>query len=136
MIGNEPQETSYLVSISYSKWTNDDKEIGEPGERGIELEKEELDADELRQYIDRYGFAEASSSDPEVGKIWFSSNEPREDREHFELGIDAYFELHIHEVNGHAPTPDDYRQIADMIGVKFREPKPELADADNGFSPT
>lgn len=48
MIGNEPQETSYLVSISYSKWTNDDKEIGEPGERGIELEKEELDADELR----------------------------------------------------------------------------------------
>lgn len=136
MIGNEPQETSYLVSISYSKWTNDDKEIGEPGECGIELEKEELDADELRQYIDRYGFAEASSSDPEVGKIWFSSNAPREDREHFELGIDTYFELHVHKVNGHAPTPDDYRQIADMIGVKFREPKPELADADNGFSPT
>ena len=135
MIGNEPQETSYLVSISYSKWTNDDKEIGEPGERGIELEKEELDADELRQYIDRYGFAEASSSDPEVGKIWFSSNEPREDREHFELGIDTYFELHVHEVNGHAPTPDDYRQIADMIGVKFREPRPELAGTDNGFSP-
>ena len=36
---------------------------------------------------------------------------------------------------GHAPTHDDYRQIADMIGVKFREPKPELADTDNGFSP-
>jgi len=72
MIGNESQETSYLVSISYSKWTNDDKEIGEPGERGIELENEVMDADELRQHIDRYRFAEASSSDPEVSHIWFS----------------------------------------------------------------
>lgn len=132
---NRPQKARYLVSVSYSKWTSNDKEIGEPGERGMELDREVLGLDDLKRCIEHYGFTRASSSNPEVGKTWFSSSSPRKDREHFELGIDTYFGLHVHEVNGHAPTPDDYRQIANMITARLRGPRPELMGSYRGFSP-
>ncbi len=101
----------------------------------MELDREVLGLDDLKRCIEHYGFTRASSSNPEVGKTWFSSSSPRKDREHFELGIDTYFGLHVHEVNGHAPTPDDYRQIANMIAARLRGPRPELMGSYRGFSP-
>ena len=54
--------------------------------------------------------------------IWFNSTSPREDREHFEQGIDKFYSLHVHEVNGHEPEAEDYQKVANLIGVKFDRP--------------
>ncbi|AYK20446.1 hypothetical protein C0073_022755 (plasmid) [Aeromonas veronii] len=31
----QPKEDSFLISIYYERWTHDDKDAGEPGERGL-----------------------------------------------------------------------------------------------------
>lgn len=121
-------EDSFLISIYYERWTHDDKDAGEPGERGAEVERERVDADDLERYGRDYGMSEPSASDPRMAPhIWFNSTYPREDREHFEQGIDKFYSLHVHEVNGHEPEAEDYQRVANLIGVKFDRPI-ELAE--------
>lgn len=119
----QPKEDSFLISIYYERWTHDDKDAGEPGERGVEVERETVDADDLERYGRDYGMSEPSASDPRMTPhIWFNSTSPREDREHFEQGIDKFYSLHVHEVNGHEPEAEDYQKVANLIGVKFDRP--------------
>src|SRR3546814_18503802 len=42
-----------------------------------------------------------------------------EDRAYFEQGVHKYYSLLIHEMNGRPPPPDNYQQVADLIGVRF-----------------
>lgn len=124
----EPQEDSFLISIYYESWTHDDKDAGEPGEQGVEIARETLDADELRRYGRNYGISKPSVADPRSAPhIWFDSTAPDENREHFEQGIDKFYKLHVHEVNGHEPEAEDYQRVANLIGVKFDCPI-ELAE--------
>lgn len=119
----QPKEDSFLISIYYERWTHDDKDAGEPGERGAEVERETVGADDLGRYGRDYGMSEPSASDPRMTPhIWFNSTSPREDREHFEQGIDKFYSLYVHEVNGHEPEAEDYQKVANLIGVKFDRP--------------
>lgn len=124
----QPKEDSFLISIYYERWTHDDKDAGEPGERGVEVEREMVDADDLEQYGRDYGMSEPSASDPRMTPhIWFNSTSPREDRERFEQGSDKFYSLHVHEVNSREPEAEDYQKVANLIGVKFDRPI-ELAE--------
>lgn len=125
---SQTQSDEYVISIYSERWTEDDKEAGEPGERGVEVERETVDTDELQRYGRDHGISAASASDPRRAyHIWFSSTEPVMDREHIEEGIDKYYSLHIHELNGREPEAEDYQKIANLIGVKFDNPI-EIAD--------
>mgnify|MGYP000920098417 CR=1 FL=1 len=114
------KEDSFLISIYYERWTHDDLDFGEPGDRWVEVEREMVDADELKRYGCDYGISESSAGDPAAFPIWFSSASPRRDREHIEQGVDRfYYSLHVHEVNGREPEAEDYQKVANLIGVKF-----------------
>lgn len=117
------QEDSFLISIYYERWTHEDKDAGEPSERGTEVVREVVNAAELEQYGRDYGISEPSASDPRATRhIWFRSTSPRNDREYFEQGIEKFYSLHIHEVNGREPKAEDYQKIANLIGVEFDSP--------------
>ena len=118
---------SFVVSVSHEKFSHADLDAGEPGERGFDVEKEKVNADELQAYAQDYGISQPSSSSPDTPTVWFSSTSPTENREYFEQGIHTFNSLHIHEVNGQKPQPEDYQRIADLIGVKFDSPVKEEA---------
>ncbi|WP_237173923.1 hypothetical protein [Paracandidimonas lactea] len=115
-----PPEDAFIVSIHAEHWTHEDLEAGETYTRDIELDRATLDADDLVRHARDYGLAEPSCSDPRMNpEIWFRSTFPSEDRAYFEQGVEKYYSLHVHEVNGHPPAPEDYQRVADLIGVRF-----------------
>lgn len=127
----DEREDSFTVSVSYEKWTHEDTEAGEPGERGFEVEREVVDADTLQKYGREYGMSAPSATDPTMTPhIWFNSTSPTEDREHFEQGINKFYSLHVHDVNGREPEPEDYQRVANLIDVKFDKPVQLTAASD------
>lgn len=130
-LDGDEKEDSFTVSVFYEKWTPEDTEAGEPGERGVEVEREVVDADKLKEYGRDYGMSEPSATDPTMTpNIWFSSTSPTEDREHFEKGINKFYSLHVHDVNGHEPDAEDYQRVANLIGVKFDRPVQLTVESD------
>lgn len=117
---SEPVDDAFIVSIHFEKWTEEDCEAGEPGERGTLLDHESVDVDDLKRYGRDYGLSEACG----VGTpgLYFASTSPDENREHFEEGIDTYYSLHVHSVNGHEPDAADYQRIAGLVGVTLHDP--------------
>ena len=120
---NESEDT-YVISVTFEKFTHDDLEAGEASERGVDIERETVDKDTLERYAQDYGISEASSSQSSE-HVWFNSTSPREDKAYFESGVHQYFGLHVHEINGEKPTAEDMQQVAEVIGVRFDQP---LAD--------
>ncbi len=116
---HSPQDT-FVVSIHCEHWTHEDLEAGETHTHDIELDHVSIDTDELIRYGRDYGFFEPSCSDPRMTpEVWFRSTFPREDRAYFEQSVQKYYNLHVHEVNGHPPRPEDYQRVADIIGARF-----------------
>jgi len=113
-------EDTFVISIYSEHWTHEDLEAGETNTRDIELDHATVDADELIRHGREYGFSEPSCSDPRMTpEIWFRSTFPQEDRAYFEQGVQKYYSLHVHEVNGQPPRPEDYQRVADLIGARF-----------------
>ena len=124
-------DDEFVISVYCGRWTLGDIKIGEPSETSVEIERETIDADELQRYGRDYGISEASSSDPrsDPQHMWFNSTSPRMDREYIEKGVEKYYSLHIHEVNGYEPEAEDIQRIANLIGVTFD--KPIVLDGSN-----
>lgn len=113
-------EDAYVISIHCERWTPPDLEAGGDSTRDIELDRVTLDADDLVRHSRDYGISEPSCTDPSmIPDIWFRSTYPPEDRAYFAQGVQKYYSLHIHEVNGHPPNPADYQRVAELIGVRF-----------------
>ncbi|MYN13541.1 hypothetical protein GSY71_10380 [Pusillimonas sp. TS35] len=116
---DRPEDT-FLISVYSEHWTHEDLEAGETNTRDIELDRVVVDADDLERHGQDYGLSELSCSDPRMSPdIWFSSTHPRQDRAYFEQGVQKYYSLHVHEVNGKRPTPEDYQRVGDLIGASF-----------------
>jgi len=116
---DRPEDT-FLISIYSEHWTHEDLEAGETNTRDIELDRVSADADNLERHGQDYGVTQPSCSDPRMSPdIWFSSTYPRQDRAYFEQDVQKYYSLHVHEVNGQRPTPEDYQRVADLIGARF-----------------
>ena len=116
---DHPEDT-FLISIDSEHWTHEDLEAGETNTRDIELDRVTIDADDLERYGQDYGVTQPSCNDPRLSPdIWFSSTYPRQDRTYFEQDVQKYYSLHVHEVNGLHPTPEDYQRVADLIGARF-----------------
>ena len=111
---------TYNVSVTYSVVTDESAEHGDAAERGYEHEREDFDVDELQRLVRDFGISEPSSTRLDE-RMWFSSTSPREDRAYFEQGESRFFSLHLHSVNGEAPTLEDYADIARMARIKMPE---------------
>lgn len=117
---SQPPEDTFVISIHSEHWTREALEAGEPHARNTELERVTVDAEELARYGRDYGISEPSSTDPAMtSHLWFRSTYPREDRAYFEQGVEKYYSLHVHEVNGHSPGPEDFQRVANLIDVRF-----------------
>jgi len=113
-------EDRFVISIHCDRWTHDNLEAGETNDHEIEFDHASVDTDELVRHGREYGFSEPSCNDPQMSpEVWFRSTFPREDRAYFEQGVQKYYSLHIHEVNGKPPSPEDYQRVADLIGTRF-----------------
>jgi len=110
IIAAEPikkEEDIFLISIYYER-----NQPGNSSDRGVTIEREFVDADNLKKYSDYYEITEPSSTDPRITPyIWFDSTSPNES-----------YSLHIHEINGDEPEAEDYQKIANLIGAKFDYP--------------
>lgn len=116
---DHPEDT-FLISIYSEHWSHEDLEAGETNTRDIEIDRVTVDADGLERHGQDYGVIQPSCSDPSISPdIWFSSTYPRQDRAYFEQDVQKYYSLHVHEVNGQRPTPEDYRRVADLVGARF-----------------
>jgi len=116
---NTPSD-AFVVSIHCERWTLSDLEAGGVSTHDIELDRVTFNADDLVRHSRDYGISEPSSTDPSMTpNIWFRSTYPREDRAYFEQGVEKYYSLHIHEVNGHPPGSAEYQRVADLVGVRF-----------------
>lgn len=111
---------TYNISVTYEVITDESAERGDVAERGYEREHEDFDEDELQRLVRDYGISQPSSTRLE-DRMWFSSTSPREDRAYFEDGESRFFSLHLHSVNGEAPTLEDYADIARMARIKMPE---------------
>ena len=111
---------TYNVSVTYSVVTDESAEHGDAAERGYEREREDFDVDELQRLVRDFGISEPSSTRLDE-RMWFSSTSPREDRAYFEQGESRFFSLHLHSVNGEAPTLEDFADIARMARIKMPE---------------
>ena len=111
---------TYNVSVTYSVVTDESAEHGDAAERGYEREREDFDVDELQRLVRDFGISEPSSTRLDE-RMWFSSTSPREDRAYFEQGESRFFSLHLHSVNGEAPTLEDFADIARMARINMPE---------------
>jgi hypothetical protein len=111
---------TYNISVTYEVITDESAEQGDVAERGYEREREDFDEDELQRLVRDYGFSQPSSTRLD-DRMWFSTTSPREDRAYFEDGERRFFSLHLHSVNGEAPTLEDYADIARMARIKMPE---------------
>ena len=111
---------TYNVSVTYSVVTDESAEHGDAAERGYEHEREDFDVDELQRLVRDFGISEPSSTRLDEW-MWFSSTSPREDRAYFEQGESRFFSLHLHSVNGEAPTLEDFADIARMARINMPE---------------
>ncbi len=117
----EPDDV-FLVSLYFEKWDEAALEAGETDDRGEVFVRETVDADDLKRYGREYELSQPSATDPNTPRLYFCSEVPDENREHFEAGIDTYYSLHVHAVNGREPGPEDYQKVADLVGAKFSRP--------------
>lgn len=116
----ERQEDTFLISVYSEHWTHEDLATGETNTRSIELDRITVNADDLERHGQDYGVTEPSCSGPCMSPdIWFSSTYPSQDRAYFEQDVQKYYSLHVHQVNGQRPTPEDYQRVADLIGARF-----------------
>jgi len=113
-------DDAFVISIHCERWTLQDLEAGGASTDDIELDRVIVDADDLVRHGRHYGISEPSCTDPGMtADIWFRSTYPPEDRAYFGQGVQKYYSLHIHEVNGYPLGPTDYQRVADLIGVRF-----------------
>ena len=126
---SESPRVAYEVSVTYSRWTEADREAGQSDDQGQHLEGDLYDAEALQRLARELDITAPSASSPPSNNTVFYQNEtPPEDRAHFEEGIDTYYNLHIHTVNGRSPTALDHQAIADLIGVTYQHPLIEQKD--------
>ena len=111
---------TYNVSVTYSVVTDESAEHGDAAERGYEREREDFDVDELQRLVRDFGISEPSSTRLDK-RMWFSNTNPREDRAYFEQKESRFFSLHLHSINGKAPTLEDFADIARMARINMPE---------------
>lgn len=114
-------EEIYEVSVYKTTSTEADREAGENGESETLVECEKVSANDLRSMQRKYGFYSASSSHcPGNGQpLWFSSNEPDQDRDYFERAIEKTYSLHFHSVRGEKLDADEYMRVAELLDVRL-----------------
>ncbi|MCI2811018.1 hypothetical protein [Eoetvoesiella caeni] len=123
-------EDTFVISIHCEHWTHQELEAGEANTRETELDYVTVGADDLVRHSRNYGLSEPSCTDPKMSPdIWFRSTYPREDRTYFEQGVQKYYSLHVHDVNGHPPEPADYQRIANLLNVRFDHQAFQLQEA-------
>lgn len=117
----EREHRRYLISI-YSEQRSAEMDLtSDIGLTQIEVDRETVNAETLERLGREYGISQASSS--HLGKstdpLWFYSTTPREDRAYFEHGTETYYSLHLHAVDELPPEASDYRQAAELMGVRL-----------------
>lgn len=128
----EEAETQYSVSIYCERRTHADSEAGDSGPTECQIDHETVDRDELERLGRDHGINEASCSHLSLHgaqRIWFSSTSPDADREYFEQGVEKYYSLHIHAVDGKEPSTDQVKDVAALLGVRIADPRPTVPDS-------
>ena len=112
-----PEHTFHLL-VTFDSWTAEDREHGEPSDRGFTQDAGDYDADELASLSRKLGLSEASIQVSDAGlTVAFMSTTPEENDAHFREGIDTYYTLHLKAVDGLPPTEETARLAAEVMGV-------------------
>ncbi len=115
-------DKKFKYSITFSNWDNESLEIGETDDKGFEYQ-DEIDAIGEILYLanDQYGI-----DTPTSFGSWESS-QPKEDADFYEKGINKYYTLHIHNLDGSDISQEENDFISFLLSDgrleinKFRE---------------
>lgn len=117
---------TYTVALTFEMWNPSAYDAGEPAERGVVLEGEDYDCEQLGRVAATYGFDAVSDKILWDGaKPVFRCTTPAEDRAHFDKLQDRYYQLQLIAVDGRPPRAADHQRLADYFGLLFDRRVPE-----------
>lgn len=115
-------DKKFKYSITFSNWDNESLEIGETDDKGFEYQDEIDNIGEILYLAnDQYGI-----DTPTSFGSWESS-QPKEDADFYEKGINKYYTLHIHNLDGSDISQEENDFISFLLSDgrleinKFRE---------------
>lgn len=118
-LDNHPAFSNYVVSVTYDTVTPEDIEIGEPSDRGFEIEEEDMDLDDLAACVRKYGFSECSESPLSSGRAWFSTTNEAD----YKTGEAINYCLHIRDKKGQPLEVQAFTALAKALELKFKSPE-------------
>lgn len=110
--GNMPFDSTknFKYSITYTESTEESSEYGDYSDQGYEVERQEAEiGDILHQAHSNYGIYSPTS----LGS--WESTSPLADRNHFEKGVDKYFQLHVMDVDGSPISEKEHDFITHLL---------------------
>ncbi|WP_455233433.1 hypothetical protein [Geopseudomonas aromaticivorans] len=117
---DDAPEHTFNLSVTFDRWTEADREQGEPGDRGFTREAGDYDAEELARLARHLGLSQASVQNTGNGLVvGFISTTPDENNAHFRHGVDTYYTLHLHSVDGQPLTEESVLLAAETMGVSL-----------------
>lgn len=105
-------EPKFLVSVTYSKWSEEAVEAGEADETGMEIDGESCDLSELKAMVRKYGTNQLTSSAVDSGSYLASSNEAD-----YETGVITDYNLFVKAEDGTALEITMLTEIFRAVGA-------------------
>jgi len=114
--------TEVVYSVYEEKWSQDDLEAGDTDKRDTLEGRATRQLGDIDGLLNEYGLDRASASHADAGsRVWFENSTPPMTRERIEKGIDTFYSLHIHTVDGRPAEPDDMLEIAERLDIRFAD---------------
>jgi hypothetical protein len=121
VIGQMPApEVIYNVTVIARKYSPMQEGDAEPDvEYDTRNENEDMSSDEIAQLVRDLGIYETHITVAEAGvSAHYDSVTPDGNREHFEQGIDTYYEMHLNSVDGEPVALDSAKAFASEFGIQ------------------
>lgn len=116
-------EKKYQASVTYSIWTEEDREIGDTDQKGFERDVEPANLGDVLDLASTYNVEARSKGD--YTRWWDAEAE-----HDYRSGEDTYYSLHVEYIDGKPLSDADFKRINDFIaaGETSSSVYDELAD--------
>jgi hypothetical protein len=134
-------ENEYTVTVWREQFTGnraptprDAADMGTPDRTIVEADHVTWNEATLLQHARQYRIDSlvGNGSDQQPYQ-WFRSNQPHDDPQAPNQGINAYYSIHINAINGREPTPTAMLRLAQSIGIDLGKRVENDATSDNGM---
>ena len=103
-------QKKYQASVTYSIWTDEDREIGDTDQKGFERDVEPANLGDVLDLASTYNVEARSKGD--YTRWWDAEAE-----QDYRSGEDTYYSLHVEYADGKPLSDADFKRINDFIAA-------------------